>query len=100
VARNDFDAVLATKTDDVVLPPVVGHGVVRRMYSGLVGKFRVGNTATSADFIVDVAGDVAVVFRKAVCENGAAGRRSLRYHGEIGNPGRTYSCGRSVQELV
>jgi uncharacterized protein (TIGR02246 family) len=66
MARNDLDAVLATMTDDVVLlsaagPPVVGREAVRQMYSGLVGKFRVENTATSADFTVDVVGDVAVV---------------------------------------
>ena len=69
MARNDLDAVLATMTDDVVLlsaaaPPVVGREAVRQMYSGLVGKFRMGNTATSADFTVDVVGHVAVVFGK------------------------------------
>jgi uncharacterized protein (TIGR02246 family) len=65
--RNDLDAVLAAMTDDVVLlsaagPPVVGHEAVRQMYSGLVGKFRMENTATSTDFTVDVLGNVAVVF--------------------------------------
>jgi uncharacterized protein (TIGR02246 family) len=69
MARNDLDAVLSTMTDDVVLlgaagPPVVGREAVRQMYSDLVGKFRMENTATSADFTVDVVGNVAVVSGK------------------------------------
>ena len=69
MARNDLDAVLATMTDDVVLlsatgPPVVGREAVRQMYSGLVGKFRMENTATGTDFTLDVVGSVAIVFGK------------------------------------
>ena len=67
MARNDLDAVVAAMTDDVVLltaagPPVGGRDAVRQMYSSLVGKFCIENTATSADFTVDVVGNVAVVF--------------------------------------
>ena len=69
MARNDLDAVLVGMTDDVVLltaagPPVVGRDAVRQMYSSLAGKFHIENTAASADFTVDVVGDVAVVFGK------------------------------------
>jgi len=69
MARHDLDAVLATMTEDVVLlstsgPPIVGREAVRQFYSGMVGKFIVQNTATSANFAVDAIGNVALVVGK------------------------------------
>jgi uncharacterized protein (TIGR02246 family) len=69
MARNDLDAVLATMTEDVVLlsaagPPVVGREAVRQVYSAMIEKFTMQNTASSSDFTVDAIGNVAVVVGK------------------------------------
>ena len=50
MARNDLDAVLATITEDVMLlsaagPPVVGREAVRQVYSAMIEKFTMQNTA-------------------------------------------------------
>ncbi|PYT03613.1 MAG: hypothetical protein DMF60_17810 [Acidobacteria bacterium] len=66
LARKDFDAAVSMMTDDVVLltstgAPVVGRESVRHLYAGMFGKFSVQHAASSADFSVEVLGDVALV---------------------------------------
>ena len=69
MARKDLDAMLSMMTDDVVLltasgPPVVGREAVRELYSGMLKKTNVQNTASSSAFTIEAVGNVVVVAGK------------------------------------